>query len=240
MPVSIRIVYEAQNGSTTETAVPDASGRFETEITVPTTATIPSTNPVKISFSLGENQEETTTTTHSVPKATISLSETSGSPGTTVTVSGEGFKAYVPVTRVRVGSLEVTPTVKGTDAQGMVEFDITIPGLDNGLQTVEVDIGKTVASVGFTVTPSGVAAGDITASAKAVENLGENFVIAWHFNNDTKSWSFYDGEDGSDLANFITGETYLIMITSDIEAILNGKTKSLTCVNGNCWNVVVW
>ena len=41
---SVQVVYEALNGSTTTTAVPNASGEFETEIRVPTTATIPSTN----------------------------------------------------------------------------------------------------------------------------------------------------------------------------------------------------
>ena len=42
-------------------------------------------------------------------------------------------------------------------------------------------------------------AGDITPSAEAVENLGDSFVVAWHFNNDTKTWTFYDGMEGSDL-----------------------------------------
>ena len=48
----------------------------------------------------------------------------------------------------------------------MMSFDITIPGLDNGIQTIEVEVGGTTASMGFTVTPSGVSAGNITAGGR--------------------------------------------------------------------------
>ena len=238
---NVSIVYDSGENETTFSPVVDASGKFEAPLRIPTTADIPSTNTVRVEFDDADRQRVITTVTHSVPEGGISLSATSGSPGTVIGVTGEGFKAFVPVQSVHVGSIEVTPSpAPSTNDQGMLDFEITIPGLDNGIQTVEVEVSGTTASVGFTVMPSGVAAGDITASAKAVENLGENFVIAWNFNNDTKTWSFYDGEEGSDLDNFITGETYLILITSDIEAILNNRTRNLTCVGGNCWNVVVW
>ena len=238
---SVQVVYEALNGNTTTTAVPNASGAFETEIRIPTTATIPSTNVIKVSFNTANGTPVVTTLTHDVPEGAISLSETSGSAGTSVTISGEGFKAFVPVSSVKVGAIEVTPSPRpSTDAQGMMNFDITIPGLDNGIQTVEVKVGQTTASVGFTVVPSGVAAGDITPSAKAVENLGDSFVVAWHFNNDSKTWTFYDGMEGSDLANFITGESYLLQVAATTEVILNNKTRNLTCVGGNCWNQIVW
>ena len=38
--------------------------------------------------------------------------------------------------------MEVTPSPRpSTDSQGMMSFDITIPGLDNGIQTIEVKVG---------------------------------------------------------------------------------------------------
>ena len=52
----------------------------------------------------------------------------------------------------------------------------------------------------------------------------------WHFNNDTKAWSFYDGMEGSDLSHLITGETYLLQVKSTVEVILNNDTRNLTCV----------
>ena len=47
--------------------------------------------------------------THDVPEGIVTLSETSGGPGTTITISGEGFKSFVPVATVMIGAIEVTP-----------------------------------------------------------------------------------------------------------------------------------
>ena len=251
---NVEIIYDAGNDrQTTVSAVPDASGNFEVSLRIPSTASIPSTNTVKVQFEDDKDITVVTTVAHDVPEGSVTLSQTSGSPGSTVTVSGFGFKNFVPIRNVKVGSIEVTPLPvdgatgtgqeRATDSQGMLEFNILIPGLDVGIQTVEVNVGQTTASTGFTVTASGVSAGDITASAKAVENMGTNFVRAFNFNNDTKTWTFYDpaAGDASTLENFITGESYWILImTSDASVILNNKTRNLTCVDGNCWNLIVW
>ena len=240
---SLEVAYKiGGNDATRVTATPDASGSFEVELRVPTSATIPSTNSVEVRFNAGSTPV-ITTVTHEVPEGTITLSDTSGPAGSTVTVSGGGFKNFVPVTLVRVGNLEVTPAPRpSTDAQGETSFEITVPGLDIGIQTVEVRIGDTTASIGFTVTPSGINAGDITPVAEAVANLGDAFVSSFHFNNDTKEWSFYSPAAGaaSTQENFISGETYWIRVSSTTEAILNGETRNMTCVSGNCWNQIVW
>ena len=239
---SVEIVYDASNGNTTTvSALPDASGRFETQLRIPTTAAIPSSNSVKVEFEDTNDIKVVTTVAHEVPEGVINLSETSGGPGSTITISGEGFKSFVPVSLVKVGTLDVTPAPKpATDGNGMMNFDVTIPGLDVGIQTIEVNVGRTTASTGFTVTESGVNPGDIKEVTPALEDLGDNFVNIWHFNNDTKAWSFYDGQDGSDLTHLITGETYLMQIKSTVEVILNGNTRNLTCVGSNCWNQIVW
>ena len=78
----------------------------------------------------------------------------------------------MPVALVKIGTLDVTPSPKpNTDGNGMMSFDITIPGLDVGIQTIEVNVGGTTASVGFTVTESGVNPGDIKPVAEAIEPL---------------------------------------------------------------------
>ena len=243
-PFNVEITYKATSGSETRvSATPDAGGSFEAELTVPTGAAIPSTNTIQVEFEESDGEKVTTNIPHVVPEGIISLSTTRGPAGTQVTISGQGFKAFVPVTRVTVGDLEVTPSPRpSTDGQGMVTFSIAIPGSDVGIQTVEVDVGATTASIGFIVTPSGVSAGDITASAEAVVNLGDKFVRSFHFNNDTKDWTFYDpaAGDANTQENFITGESYWILVTETTEAILNGKTRNLTCVGGDCWNQLVW
>ena len=242
---NVALVYDAGNDKqTTVSAVPDASGRFEVQLRIPTTASIPSTNTVKVQFDDDDDVTVVTTVTHEVPEGAINLSQTSGSPGSTISISGVGFKSFVPVKSVMVGSLEVTPSPRpSTDSQGMMTFNITIPGLDVGIQTIEVQVGGTTASVGFTVTTSGVAAGNITESSLAVVNLGDNFVRSFNFNNDTKTWTFYSPEapDDSTQTSFITGESYWILIGESQEVILNGKTRNLTCsAAGNCWNLIVW
>ena len=242
---NVALVYDAGNDKqTTVSAVPDASGRFEVQLRIPTTASIPSTNTVKVQFDDDDDVTVVTTVTHEVPEGAINLSQTSGSPGSTVSISGVGFKSFVPVKSVMVGALEVTPSPRpSTDSQGMMTFQVLIPGLDVGIQTIEVQVGGTTASVGFTVTTSGVAAGNITESSLAVMNLGDNFVRSFNFNNDTKTWTFYSPEapDDSTQTSFITGESYWILIGESQEVILNGRTRNLTCsAAGNCWNLIVW
>ena len=240
---TVDVVYKVQEGAEARVSVvPDASGRFEVQLRIPTTASIPSTNQVEVKFDHEEGGTEVVENKqHYVPEGLISLSSTSGGPGTIVTLSGEGFKTYVPIESVKIGTIEITPAPKpNTDANGMMEFDVLIPGLDVGIQTVEVKVGGTTSSTGFTVTESGLHPGNIIEVAKGLEDLGDNFVNIWHFNNDTKTWSFYDGMEGSDLTHLITGETYLLQIKSTVEVILNRDTRSVTCVGSNCWNQIVW
>ena len=240
-PFNVELTYKATSGSETRvSATPDAGGSFEIQMTVPTGASIPSTNTIQVEFEESDGEKVTTNVPHSVPEGSISVSRDRGPSGSTITVTGEGFKNFVPVSRVTVGDLEVTPSPRpSTDAQGAVEFEITIPGLEVGIQTIEVDVGDTTASVGFHVALSSEV-GESKPVAEAVEPLAANLDVVWHFNNDTKEWTFYDGQEGSTLTYMTTGQTYLIQIKSDQEVILNTKTRSLTCVAGNCWNQIVW
>ena len=240
---TVDVTYKVSERSETRVSVvPDASGRFEVQLRIPTTAAIPSTNQVEVSFDLERNEGSITDVKqHMVPEGIVKLSETSGGPGSTVTVNGEGFKTFAPVASVKIGAIDITPAPNPhTDANGMMEFVVLIPGLDVGIQTIEVRVGGTTSSTGFVVTESGINPGDIKEVAPALADLGDNFVNIWHFNNDLKTWSFYDGMEGSDLTHLITGETYLLQIKSTVEVILNGDTRTLTCVGGNCWNQIVW
>ncbi|MYC28517.1 MAG: hypothetical protein F4X65_00290 [Chloroflexi bacterium] len=241
---TVDVTYKVSERTETRVSVvPDASGNFEVQLRIPTNAAIPSTNQVEVAFNLERNEGRITDVKqHMVPEGIINLSETSGGPGTEVSISGEGFRDSVPVGSVKIGSIDITPAPKPyTDRNGMFEFSVLIPGLDVGIQTIEVQVGGTTSSTGFTVTESGINPGDIVEAAKGVAPLGENLDSVWHFNNDTKAWNFYDGLEGSDLTHLITGETYLIRIKSTTQVILNRETRNLTCnAAGNCWNQIVW
>ena len=240
---NVEITYTAGSDETRVSTVPDASGRFEAEIRIPTSATIPSTNTVRVVYEYGPSDTPiTTTVTHDVPSGGLSLSANEGAPGTDITVRGEGFKAYVPIQSVKVGSIEVTPSpAPSTTQQGTMEFIIKIPGVDSGVQTIEVQVSGTTASVGFTVRPP-ASEGSETAVAVAVEPLGDNFLRAFNFNNDTKAWTFYDPAvgDASTMSHFISGNSYWVLVGQDQSVILNRKTRNLTCANGSCWNLIVW
>ena len=78
--------------------------------------------------------------------------------------------------------------------------------------------------------------------AEAVADLGSNFVRSFHFNKDTRVWTFYDPNvpDYSAQKYFINGQTYWILVKATQVVILNGRTRTLTCVEGNCWNLIGW
>lgn len=240
---NIQIIYDpGGNRETQVSTVSDASGRFETKIRIPTGATIPSTNPVRVTFTDEQEIDVTTTVSHEVPEGSVTLSANSGLPGNTITLRGEGFEAFVPVRSVKVGSIEVTPSpAPSTDALGQMKFDILIPGLDTGIQTIEVQVSDTTASIGFTV-QSGAIAGAVTPVAEGVADMGDNFIRAFNFDNDSKTWTFYDpaAGDASTMANFVAGSSYWILVGSTADAILNRETRTLTCANNSCWNLIVW
>ena len=239
---NLLIVYDHGGRESLATAETDAGGQFETEIVIPNSASAPSTNRVRVEFLDDDGIRVVTLTSHDVPGAAIVLSPTGGPPGTEVTLSGNGFKRFVPMTSVMVGDIEVTPSpLPKTNEEGRVELKFVIPGSGTGLQTVEVQAGGVTVAAGLTIT-SGVPAGNAVAAADAVRNLGSNFVRSFSFNNDTKTWTFFApaAGDASTQKTFITGEPYWILVREGAAVILNRHTRNLTCSGGNCWNRIVW
>ena len=105
----------------------------------------------------------------SASSPTITLSQNSGAPGSTITLRGEGFKGFMPVRSVEIGSFEVTPApAPYTYCVGEMEFDIHIPGLDSGIHAITVQVNDATTSVDFNVTspsnPSPTAAPTPTAT----------------------------------------------------------------------------
>ena len=126
---NLLIVYDHGGRESLATAETDAGGRFETEIVIPNSASVPSTNRVRVEFLDDDGIRVVTLTSHDVPGAAIVLSPTGGPPGTTVTLSGNGFKRFVPMTSVMVGDIEVTPSpLPKTNEEGRVELKFLIPG----------------------------------------------------------------------------------------------------------------
>ena len=125
--------------------------------------------------------------------------------------------------------------------------EILVPQLEIGTHSVIAKVGNVTANTAFTVLDSGAARprGEGTPVMDAVEPIGENLERAFHFNNGTKSWTFYDPRpefaDANTVTEFISGQIYWLKIIEDQLAVtLNGSPRDLTCVEGDCWNQTVW
>ena len=125
---------------------------------------------------------------------------------------------------------------------GEFSFDFLVPNIGLGQHTLRVTVAGVTAIAIFEITESGVTPGAATPVALALENLGHRLLRVFHFNNDTKEWTFYDPELGdlNTLSFMVAGETYLVLVDQTTEAVLNGKARNLTCLASNCWNQIVW
>ena len=242
--VNVRIYYDFEGGSAITSAEPDAAGNFSVELRLPLKTPAPSSNTIRAEFEDDNGTIVVTTTAHEVPGATVAVDPQSGPPGTPVSLTGQGFRKFTKVNSVIIGDLDVTPGgAPTTDANGEFSLTFLAPGAGVGTQTVLVTIAGATASAPFDISPSGVAAGATVPVAEALEELGDALVRTFHFNNDTKVWTFYDPElteDENSQGFMIAGETYLVLVRETVSAILNGKLRNLSCYQGNCWNQIIW
>ncbi len=173
----------------------------------------------------------------------LQLFPKSGTPGSTLTLLVYHFKPLAPVQSIKVGGVDVTPDYKmTTDYWGDFELEIQAPGLEQGRQPIEVQMGGKSASADFTIEPSRFMGLALKHPLEASTALGDNFVSLFHYNRDNCRWSFFDPEfQESDLTYLIPREHYWILVKEPLEVELNRKTHNLTCTpEGNCWNRIVW
>ena len=69
-----------------------------------------------------------------------------------------------------------------------------------------------------------------------------DLVRAFTFDNATKGWNFFDplAADVSTLTRFMPHHSYWLLVSRSTWLMLNGVERQLTCVEGNCWNLIVW
>jgi hypothetical protein len=80
----------------------------------------------------------------------ITVSPTSGIPGTRITIAGAGFAQFISVT-ISMGTAALATTK--TDRQGSFSATATVPNLPQGSQTVTATNGRVSASAPYTITP---------------------------------------------------------------------------------------
>jgi hypothetical protein len=179
----------------------------------------------------------------------------SGPPGSRISVSGFGFRGFAPVTSITLGGLDILGNLSfNTDQQGNFQADdLIVPGLDPGPATLVVKVGteglETSAIASFEVTAPTGPLGGVLPPAEALAPLGDALERVFHFDNSTKTWSFYDPRpefaDVNTLNEVVEGQVYWMKVTHSVSASLNGKQRELSCANEgtpqeDCWNLVVW
>ena len=237
------ITYDYGKGEFTTSVSVDASGSFSTDLTVPRAVEIPSTNLVSAMFVDDEGHQVFTHITHLVRAPGLTASPDHGPPGTTIKLTGTGLPAFTQVTKVILGELDVTPSpAPHTDRNGMVELEVLVPQSEPGAESIIVLAGGIYVHGDFQVSRPLAEFGPATPVEELSIVLGEQLLVAFHFDNSTKRLTFYDPLilEHSDLRFLIPGEVYHIQVSENAQVILNGRIRSLSCLEDNCWNQIVW
>ena len=249
---------------------PDAAGRWSHTFKIPSeNIGVPSSNIVRVSFTTTDDRNDDNmkddnlrtvvvdTFQHMVPPAGIILTPTSGVEGSLVTITAGGFKRFTDVGYVEIGTLTAAPRPLdiATDRDGGATFQFLVPGLDPGIKTVKVRVGfdpvagiegTTVGAAFEVLDPSGVPGAVTRPTAEALKPLtdGGTLVSVFYYNNEIKEWQwhFTDPDFASDnnLVEIASGAPLWITVTESTSALLNNRLTSLTCVNGNCLNLITF
>jgi len=256
--VSIRYTVSG-TAQTVATLTPDASGNITGTFTVPLNTGIPSTNSVTAEFNYtptgGAQNTNVTGVTHKVPKATVTIDPDSGPTGTSVTITGAGFKTYSTLSDLTLGGIDVRPApVPSTDSEGGFSTTVIVPQSNTGSQSVTATVATTVATDTFTVVAAAPTAipSPVTAAMAPADALAElisnndNLVRVWHFDPSQQNeapgygWSMYDPRPVFAAANSVDeiagGKFYWINVQNAQTAVLGGASRSLFAG----WNPVTW
>jgi hypothetical protein len=159
------------------------------------------------------------------------------------------------VQSIKLGGLDIlgNRTVSTDDNGAFQVDDLIVPGLDPGIVSLVITVGtgnqETTAVSTFEVTAPAGPSGSALPAAEALAPLGDALERVFHFDNGTKTWSFFDPRpefaDLNTLNEIAEGRVYWVKVTGSISVSLNAKQRQLTCANEgtsrqDCWNLVVW
>ena len=240
----VEITIGTGDNADDEDADPDANGRWSVTYRVSSDVAIPSTQQVKATY--GDGSEIVKIGTFSVPQANLTVTPELASPGDTIILSATGFSLFESKIAVKIGSVTVNvPDGTVSDRDGAIGgLEVIVPSLDAALYTVQLTVGDTVTIGELTVTEE-TAAGVPVPLPGAVSELGDNLVRVFYFNGLDKTWSFFDPRpdfaDLNTLTDMVEGQPYWILVSEGVEDVfLNNRSRTLTCVGGDCWNQIVW
>ena len=225
----------------------DSTGRFSYQYQLSGGIGIGDEHDVVVTFDGGTGGDIEEETTFAVPSSNVVITPAAAAPGEMISLEITGMPIYEQVDRVMIdGGNRLSGSAINTDSEGDVTIaDVLVPYADPGFYPVRIDVGNETAVVQLEILAEPRAAGVAAALPGAVEELGDNLVRIFHFNTSSKVWTFYDPRPEFEGLNTLTelaaGQPYWILVPETQEnVVLNGRTRNLTCVGGDCWNQLVW
>ena len=162
-------------------------------------------------------------TEHDVPPGILTVTPEGGPPGTSITINGEGFKAFTPFNATIGGLGVLSEGGENTDGNGHFSRMVVVPPLREGIHSITVTQqgrggGTNTESISFEV-------GDIGPAIQAVEVAFEDLIdngsltTVWRYDFDTRSWTSYTTDPetsfGNDLFEVESGDILYVHVSSD-------------------------
>ncbi|MCY4417542.1 MAG: hypothetical protein OXE87_14720 [Chloroflexi bacterium] len=231
----------------TRNADVDGNGRFRYEYQLRSTISIGDEHDVTVTYDGGAGGDIEEDTTFETVEAELGLDPGAAAPGQTITVSVEGMPPYSLVEHVKIdGANRLGGRNINTNREGDATVtDILIPFLDPGFYPVEVKVGNETRVAQLEVLAEATVTGVAAELPAAVSDLGDNLDAIFHFNNQSKEWTFYDPRPEFSDLNTLTelhgGQPYWVLVKDSQEDVdWNGRLVSFTCAGGDCWNLEIW
>ena len=196
----VLVTYGPEEGASRESAplsvsgvLADSQGNFGLILTVPITAeagksyrftAVAETDASEIAPRVDAS------TSHLVPKAVISTSPESVSPGDRMSIRGQYMPPFALVGPIRMGGVIVALDGAVTDELGSFETKVLVPNLGYGDQLLHIQVeGEVVPHVVRMVPPPPTGEPDQVFKSLIQAGL---LLVVWHYNNATQAWTVFD------------------------------------------------
>ena len=224
----------------------DTTGRFRHQVRLNSGIDLGEEHDVTVTFVYGDDDIEEDAT-FMTPDSGITVSPAAARPGDTISVELLGMPVFTLVDEVVIaGGNRLGNVVVNTDRDGNATVTgILVPAVDPGFYSVRVGVGGQTAVAQLEILDDAIGAGAATALPAAVSDLGDNLDAIFHFNNNTKDWTFFDPRpefaDLNTLTELVGGQPYWVLVKDEQSGVdWNGRLVDFTCAAGDCWNLEIW
>ena len=210
------VVEIKYDGKTVVSVNADSTGNWTKAFVVPTDKPVGNEYTVQ---AVGDEDvaPKSASETHTIPGGGLTVSPLQGRPGASISVTGDGFTAYRPVSSITIGGLSVLTGIVNTDEDGDFSATILLPALPEGTHSLVVKVGDDTEGVVFTVGEAGPAT---LATAEVFKDLIDagNLERVYHYVNATATWLVYDPRpdfaEFNDYTEATSGQAVWVKVTN--------------------------